>query len=155
MKEILRPTLQATPLGRAGQREEVAEVVCFLSSTRATFMTGACVTVCHRNPRVLTCRLMADIPRRSRPDTEINLTKAAIVHIIRWEHSSGLCPLFIDQFCGKYRLIIRGLGSRLHYGDTHHRTKGLPAPCCDTHTSVSFPQCQSFGAGLASYCHTT
>ena len=45
VKEILRPTLQATPLGRAGQREEVAEIVCFLSSRRATFMTGGCITV--------------------------------------------------------------------------------------------------------------
>ena len=75
VKEILRPTLLATPLGRAGQREEVAEVVCFLSSTRATFMTGACVTVCYNNPRILTCRLMADIPRRSRPDTEMKLSQ--------------------------------------------------------------------------------
>lgn len=66
--EVLRPTLLATPLGRAGQREEVAELVCFLSSTRATFMTGACVTVCYNNLGVLTCRLMADIPRRSRPE---------------------------------------------------------------------------------------
>ena len=52
VKQILRPTLQATPFGRAGQPEEVAEVVCFLSSRRATFMTGACVTVWHEIPRV-------------------------------------------------------------------------------------------------------
>jgi hypothetical protein len=63
VKEILRPTLQATPLGRAGQREEVAEVVCFLSSQRATFMTGGCVTVRPSTSRVLTRRLMEGIPR--------------------------------------------------------------------------------------------
>ena len=102
VKEILRPTLQATPLGRAGQREEVAEVVCFLSSTRATFMTGACVTVCHNNLGVLTCRLMADIPRRSRPDTEMNLTKTAMVHIIRWEHSRCRVTLVVYSILAAY-----------------------------------------------------
>jgi 3-oxoacyl-[acyl-carrier protein] reductase len=34
-----------TPLGRAGQPEEVANVVAFLASDEASFMTGACVEV--------------------------------------------------------------------------------------------------------------
>ena len=34
-----------TPLGRAGQPEEVANVVAFLVSDEASFMTGACVEV--------------------------------------------------------------------------------------------------------------
>jgi 3-oxoacyl-[acyl-carrier protein] reductase len=37
--------LQETPLGRIGQPEEVANVVAFLASDEASFMTGACVEV--------------------------------------------------------------------------------------------------------------
>ena len=47
VKKILGPTIAATPLGRPGQREEVAELVSFLSSRRASYITGSCVTVRH------------------------------------------------------------------------------------------------------------
>ena len=45
VKENLTPVIDATPLGRAGQPEEVAQVVCFLSSLRATYVNGSCMTV--------------------------------------------------------------------------------------------------------------
>ena len=48
VKENLTPVIEATPLGRPGQPEEVAQVVCFLSSLRATYVNGSCMTV---NPR--------------------------------------------------------------------------------------------------------
>ena len=65
VKEILEPTIAATPLGRPGQREEVAELVCFLSSRRASYMTGCCVTVFHANLSVLIYRLMVGILQHS------------------------------------------------------------------------------------------
>jgi NAD(P)-dependent dehydrogenase (short-subunit alcohol dehydrogenase family) len=37
--------IQNTPLGRIGQTEEVANVVVFLVSDEASFMTGAAVEV--------------------------------------------------------------------------------------------------------------
>lgn len=40
-----RGRLGATPLGRIGQAEEVADVVCYLVSGRASFVTGAEITV--------------------------------------------------------------------------------------------------------------
>jgi NAD(P)-dependent dehydrogenase (short-subunit alcohol dehydrogenase family) len=46
VKENLTPVIEATPLGRAGQPEEVAQVVCFLSSLRATYVNGSSMTVC-------------------------------------------------------------------------------------------------------------
>jgi 3alpha(or 20beta)-hydroxysteroid dehydrogenase len=40
-----RDRLGSTPLGRMGEPEEVAEVVCYLVSDRASFVTGAEITV--------------------------------------------------------------------------------------------------------------
>ena len=40
-----RHRLGSTPLGRIGEPEEVAEVVCYLVSDRASFVTGAEITV--------------------------------------------------------------------------------------------------------------
>jgi NAD(P)-dependent dehydrogenase (short-subunit alcohol dehydrogenase family) len=41
MKEIA----QGYPLGRIAEPEEVADLVCFLASARASFLTGICVTI--------------------------------------------------------------------------------------------------------------
>lgn len=45
-EETLRPVVEATPLGRIGTPEEVAEVVGFLVSDRASFVTGQTLGVC-------------------------------------------------------------------------------------------------------------
>jgi NAD(P)-dependent dehydrogenase (short-subunit alcohol dehydrogenase family) len=42
---LLDPVLRATPLGRAGTAEEVADVILFLCSDRARFVTGQNVVV--------------------------------------------------------------------------------------------------------------
>ena len=62
VKAHLAPEIAVTPLRRMGQREEVAEVVCFLSSRRASYMTGACVTVSHQYSKMLICRLTVVLP---------------------------------------------------------------------------------------------
>lgn len=40
MEGMLEPVLRATPLERAGRAEEVADVIAFLASDRATYITG-------------------------------------------------------------------------------------------------------------------
>ena len=45
VEENLTPVINATPIGRPGQTEEVANVVGFLCSQRASFVTGSCMTV--------------------------------------------------------------------------------------------------------------
>ena len=39
--EVLKPRVAKIPLGRMGTAEEIASVVAFLSSERASFVTGA------------------------------------------------------------------------------------------------------------------
>jgi 3-oxoacyl-[acyl-carrier protein] reductase len=43
--EILRQRAQGVPLGRSGKPEELAAVVAFLASNRATFLTGTAIQV--------------------------------------------------------------------------------------------------------------
>lgn len=45
VEELLRQRTEAIPLGRAGDPRELAAVVAFLASERATFLTGAAIQV--------------------------------------------------------------------------------------------------------------
>jgi 3-oxoacyl-[acyl-carrier protein] reductase len=45
LEEVLRHRVQSVPLGRAGDPRELAAVVAFLASDRATFLTGAAIQV--------------------------------------------------------------------------------------------------------------
>ncbi|RMF22223.1 MAG: SDR family oxidoreductase [Deltaproteobacteria bacterium] len=44
-RDLLEPALAATPLGRAGRAEEVAEVIAFLCSDASSFITGQNIVV--------------------------------------------------------------------------------------------------------------
>lgn len=44
--EQIERIIAATPLGRLGQPEEIAELICFLLSDRASFTTGQCYVAC-------------------------------------------------------------------------------------------------------------
>lgn len=44
-EERLRPEMQATPLRRFGEPDEVAELVAFLVSERSAFITGEIVNI--------------------------------------------------------------------------------------------------------------
>lgn len=41
--KLLAPLIEATPMNRAGQPEEIAELACFLASDRASYITGAAI----------------------------------------------------------------------------------------------------------------
>jgi 3-oxoacyl-[acyl-carrier protein] reductase len=43
--EVLRQIESEVPMNRFGQPEEIADVIVFLSSERAAFITGSCVVV--------------------------------------------------------------------------------------------------------------
>jgi NAD(P)-dependent dehydrogenase (short-subunit alcohol dehydrogenase family) len=45
MDELLAETQQAYPLGRIASPEDIADLICFLVSERAAFLTGICITV--------------------------------------------------------------------------------------------------------------
>ena len=45
VKDVLRERLSGIPIGRAGEPRELAAVVAFLASSRATFLTGAAIQV--------------------------------------------------------------------------------------------------------------
>jgi 3-oxoacyl-[acyl-carrier protein] reductase len=45
VEELQREAEQAYPLGRIATPEDVADLVCFLVSARASFLTGICITV--------------------------------------------------------------------------------------------------------------
>ena len=42
-EETIQSVIQATPMGRIGQPEELANVNCFLLSEKSSFMTGQTV----------------------------------------------------------------------------------------------------------------
>jgi len=64
VRENITPVIEATPIGRSGQPEEVANVVCFLCSQRASFVNGSCMTVYIIQDPQLTCRWMVVTLRR-------------------------------------------------------------------------------------------
>jgi NAD(P)-dependent dehydrogenase (short-subunit alcohol dehydrogenase family) len=45
MPDFFKQQVKDNPLGRMGKAEEVADVVVFLASSRASFMTGSNVVV--------------------------------------------------------------------------------------------------------------
>jgi 3-oxoacyl-[acyl-carrier protein] reductase len=45
-EEQMQRIVAATPLGRLGKPEEIAELICFLLSERSSFTTGQCVVAC-------------------------------------------------------------------------------------------------------------
>ena len=45
MEDLKREAAAAYKLGRIATPEDIADVVCFLVSARASFITGICVTV--------------------------------------------------------------------------------------------------------------
>ena len=45
-EEQMQRIVAATPLGRLGKPEEIAELICFLLSDRSSFTTGQCVVAC-------------------------------------------------------------------------------------------------------------
>ena len=44
-KEKIEEISQAIPLGRIGKVEEIADVICFLASKQASYISGACIDV--------------------------------------------------------------------------------------------------------------
>lgn len=45
-QEQIQKIIEATPLGRLGKPEEIAELICFLLSERSSFTTGQCIVAC-------------------------------------------------------------------------------------------------------------
>jgi len=45
VEDYMKEIAQGYPLGRIAEPEEVADLVCFLASARASFLTGICVTI--------------------------------------------------------------------------------------------------------------
>jgi NAD(P)-dependent dehydrogenase (short-subunit alcohol dehydrogenase family) len=47
IRELLRPQIDKTPMGRLAHPQEIADAVVYLASDRSSYVTGAVLSVSH------------------------------------------------------------------------------------------------------------